>query len=110
MYQQLCVEGKEKKNGNGNNASGLHVHLINLIRWYFDTIGTAFSRIIRAKRNIWKQGLFLCAVGLVYGGGHLSTWNNFFPSPTEQYMWKVCSIVTAVAVSSDVYFPPHRQY
>jgi hypothetical protein len=92
MYQQLCGE----KGSEGR-----------LVAWYFETIERAFSRIIYAKMNIWKEGLFLCAVGLAYGGGHLSAWNNYFPSPVEMYLWKVCSIVTAVAVSSDILLPFH---
>lgn len=34
---------------------------------------------------------------LVFGGIHLFGWNFFFPSYTEQIMWRVCSIILVVA-------------
>jgi len=64
----------------------------------FDVLAEAFRRIIHGRSNIVWEGSFLSTVGLIYGGVHLATWNNHFETDYERYAWRVCSVVTAVAV------------
>ncbi|KAI5846659.1 hypothetical protein BZA05DRAFT_406211 [Tricharina praecox] len=64
----------------------------------FTALGRAFDRIIRGRANLVWEGALLCTVGLIYGGVHLATWNNYFVSAFERHAWRACSIVTAVAV------------
>ena len=68
----------------------------------FYELGEAFGRIIRGRANLVWEGTFLCTVGLIYGGVHLATWNNFFVTELERNAWKTCSIITSVAVSGFV--------
>ena len=55
-------------------------------------LGEAFGRLIRGRANIVREGICFFAVGLVYGGAHLATWNNHFETLFEQHAWRACSI------------------
>jgi len=90
MYRQLC----------GNKGPNGH-----LVAWYFETVARAISRIIRAKRNIWKKRMLICAVGSMYGAVHLAVWNYHFPSAFELGAWQVSSAITAIAVSAGYAHP-----
>jgi hypothetical protein len=37
-----------------------------------------------------------CLVGTVFGAIHCAAWNAEFPSPTEMWMWRSCSLLVAV--------------
>lgn len=69
-----------------------------IVKQYFSVISMGFGRLIDAWRNIWKEGFLVNLVAMVYGGAHLATWNNKFPTKVESWLWKGSAIITAVSV------------
>jgi len=65
---------------------------------YFKIMSIASRRLGEAGVKIRKEGLALTLIALVYGGAHLSTWNNEFPSEFEKQMWQYGSMLTAVSM------------
>ncbi|KAF8417484.1 hypothetical protein EV426DRAFT_578114 [Tirmania nivea] len=65
---------------------------------YFDIMHTALRRLIGSEQETRMEWLQLTLIGLVYGGAHLSTWNNRFPSNLELWMWRSASMLTAVSM------------
>jgi len=49
---------------------------------------------ISAERS-WLLAPFAGFVLLVFSGWWLIAWNFFFPTPVEQYMWRVCAVAQA---------------
>ncbi|OCK96707.1 uncharacterized protein K441DRAFT_551251 [Cenococcum geophilum 1.58] len=45
--------------------------------------------------HIRLQFGIITLVGLIYGSVHLAAWNNRFPTPTEQLLWKISAAITA---------------
>ena len=74
---------------------------------YFNAIGMGVARALQARETLGWELAILCIVGLAYGGGHLATWNNTFPSTVEKWMWKGCALVTAIAVGAPIHVPQH---
>jgi succinate dehydrogenase hydrophobic anchor subunit len=83
MYRQLCNSRSPSRNPKGDNI------IMKMTR--------AYKRLIDARRILWKEGLGLAAAGLCYGGAHLAAWHTMFTSEVEMWMWRVSSMVTAVA-------------
>ncbi|KAI5805990.1 hypothetical protein EDC01DRAFT_785974 [Geopyxis carbonaria] len=81
-----------------NESEGKVVSPFVSFQEYFKIIAKAYARIIDSKNTIWKEGLMLTGVGVVYGGVHLATWNNHFANEYEAWGWRICSIITAVSV------------
>ncbi|KAF8855012.1 hypothetical protein BDZ45DRAFT_805329 [Acephala macrosclerotiorum] len=69
----------------------------NLPRGYFDAICDAYIRLWKGRRQVWKEGLRVSFVGLVFGGVHLAAWNSVFPSFAEMILWKISATITATA-------------
>lgn len=85
-------------------------------REYFSIISRAFQRLIDAKRQIWIEGVAIVVIALIYGGAHLSTWNNVFLTKYELWMWRSSAILTAasmglstIALSIGSFLKKHRQ-
>ena len=89
MYRALC--------GHPNGSSTTTT--TTFFSMYFSLLGTAYSRLWKGRKNVNGEGLAISLVGLVYGGVHLTAWNNEFPTFAEQMLWKVSSAVTAAAWS-----------
>lgn len=83
MYYQLCGEKNIRKN-------------------YFETISDAYIRLWKGRRAVWKQGLSISFVGLVFGGVHLAAWHSSFPSYTERVLWQIAAVITATSWSGFV--------
>ena len=64
---------------------------------YFDAISAAYVGIWNGRWGVWREGLIISFVGLVFGGVHLAAWNFTFPSNIEAILWKVASLITATA-------------
>jgi hypothetical protein len=48
-----------------------------------------------AAEKSWLLAPFAGFVLLVFSGWWLIAWNFFFPTPVEQYMWRVCAVIQA---------------
>jgi hypothetical protein len=44
------------------------------------------------KTGLTEADVLLVCLPLLYGGAHAAAWNTHFPSPTEQLLWRICSI------------------
>ncbi|OCH84686.1 hypothetical protein OBBRIDRAFT_383888 [Obba rivulosa] len=65
----------------------------------------AMSRDIRGREcpagsserlQVHFAWLLCCIVGVGFGIWHCVAWNNFFPTHTEQQLWRICSILSAI--------------
>ncbi|XTI92464.1 hypothetical protein V2W45_1423806 [Cenococcum geophilum] len=65
------------------------------LKHFFLTIEEAYGRLRKALRHIRLQFGIITLVGLIYGSVHLAAWNNRFPTPTEQLLWKISAAITA---------------
>lgn len=74
----------------------------NVLREYFEVIGFAYRTLWASRKRIWREGLSISVVGLIYGGVHLAAWNYPFPSTAEQILWQVSALATAIATSTFV--------
>ena len=74
----------------------------NFFSEYFIIMSILFQRLLNARERIWKEGVALTLIGLVYGVAHLSTWNNRFPTNLELWMWRSCVIFTAGSMGAFV--------
>jgi hypothetical protein len=52
-----------------------------------------FTDSDRSIRSMFRIILGLGVVSAVYGGLHVSAWNNFFPTQLECYMWRISAII-----------------
>lgn len=69
----------------------------NIQKGYFDAICDAYIRLWKGRRQVWKEGLSISFVGLVFGGVHLAAWNSVFPTTVERILWKISATITATA-------------
>jgi hypothetical protein len=58
-----------------------------------------YERLREGWTGLWAEALAVSFVGVVYGGLHLAVWQNVFPTQAEMILWRVASIITAVAWS-----------
>lgn len=77
-------------------------HQKNVLREYFEVIEFAYQTLWASRKRIWREGLSISVVGLIYGGVHLAAWNYPFPSTEEQILWQVSALATAIATSAFV--------
>ena len=74
----------------------------NVLKAYFEVIGFAYRTLWASRKRIWREGLSISVVGLIYGGVHLAAWNNHFSTLAEQILWQVSALATAIATSTFV--------
>ncbi|PMD12848.1 hypothetical protein NA56DRAFT_652206 [Hyaloscypha hepaticicola] len=74
----------------------------NLRKEYFSIIGDAYIRLWKVRRAVWKEGLLISLVGLIFGGVHLVAWHASFPTYVERILWQIAAAVTATAWSGFV--------
>lgn len=74
----------------------------NVLKTYFEVIELAYLTLWASRKRIWREGLFISVVGLIYGGAHLAAWNNPFPTQAELILWQVSALGTAIATSTFV--------
>lgn len=72
----------------------------NVLKTYFTVIELAYQTLWASRKRIWRDGLSISIVGLIYGGVHLAAWNNKFPTTAEMILWRVSALATAIATST----------
>lgn len=77
-------------------------HESNIFKSYFEVIAFGYQTLWASRKRMWREGLSISVVGLVYGGVHLAAWNWVFPTPAERILWQISSLATAIASSTFV--------
>lgn len=77
-------------------------HESDIFKSYFDVIASGYRTLWASRKRMWREGISISVVGLVYGGVHLAAWNSFFPTRAEQILWQISALATAIASSTFV--------
>lgn len=77
-------------------------HESDIFKSYFEVIASGYRTLWASRKRMWREGVSISVVGLVYGGVHLAAWNKFFPTKAEKILWQISSLATAIASSTFV--------
>lgn len=77
-------------------------HEEDIFKSYFEIIAWGYRTLWASRRRMWREGISISVVGLIYGGLHLAAWNSSFPTRAEQILWQVSALATAIATSTFV--------
>ena len=73
-----------------------------IFKSYFEVIASGYRTLWASRKRMWREGISISVVGLVYGGVHLAAWNSFFPTRAEKILWQISALATAIASSTFV--------
>lgn len=56
-------------------------------------VGTRYSADVGWSSYKYQLGIFVVAIGNLFGAIHFAAWSSPFPSDFERLLWRVCSLI-----------------